>query len=91
MENMVKVMSTMTVQPQSPLISSSLGPMNFNNNSGEGTEVPNMSNTTVVAGNTRGSQTEVLTNRASTSSSNQNTSMDQRSSAPVNSPSIPKP
>ena len=84
MENMVKVMSTMAVQPQSPLISSSLGPMNFNNNSGEGTEVPNMSNTTVVAGNTRGSQTEVLTNRASTSSSNQNTSMDQRSSAPVN-------
>ena len=44
-----------------------------------------MSNTTVVAGNTRGSQTEILTNRASTSSSNQNTSMDQRSSAPVNS------
>ena len=85
MENMVKVMGTMTVQPQSPLISSSLGPMNFNNNSGEGTEVPNMSNTTVVAGNTRSSQTEVLTNRASTSSSNQNTSMDQRSSAPVNS------
>ena len=74
----------MAVQPQPRLISSSLGPMNFNNNSGEGTEVPSMSNTSVAAGNTRSSQTEVLTTRDSTSNSNPSIGMDQRSSAPLN-------
>ena len=81
---MVKVTSSLTVQPQSQLISSSSGTMNFNNNSGEGTKIPSMSNTTVTAGNTRNSQTEMLTTRDSPSNSNTGIRMDQRSSVPVN-------